>query len=184
MFDAHDAPEHQEGGDEPEVLRFRRLYEENYWPLRSYVGRRIASPSDADDIVSEVFTIAWRRLDVVPPDGPALPWLYTVARRTLANHRRGSCRRRALGDRLASVAGGGEPPDTSGDGWAAVDEVRTALDALRPSDRDLLVLALTDDRPRQEIASLLGISQNAVTIRLHRARRALRAVLSAQQRRG
>lgn len=54
--------------------RFRALFDASYRPLHAYVRRRTC-PSDADDIVAEVLTVAWRRLDDIPP-GASLPWLY------------------------------------------------------------------------------------------------------------
>ena len=65
--------------------RFEELFREHYRAVRGYALRR--APGDlAQDAVSETFLVAWRRLDDVPAD--ALPWLYGVARRVLANQRR------------------------------------------------------------------------------------------------
>lgn len=50
--------------------------------------------------MADVFLIAWRRLDELPPD--PLPWLLGTARRVLANRRRGEQRAHALRDRLDS----------------------------------------------------------------------------------
>ncbi len=52
--------------------------------------------------MAETFLVAWRRLDDVPAD--ALPWLYGVARRVLANERRSAGRRAALEQRVATTA--------------------------------------------------------------------------------
>ena len=51
--------------------------------------------------MAETFLVAWRRLDDVPAD--ALPWLYGVARRVLANQRRSADRGAALERRLAGA---------------------------------------------------------------------------------
>lgn len=47
------------------------------------------TPKDAADAVAETFLVAWRRLPEVPSGEEARPWLYGVARRTLANQRLG-----------------------------------------------------------------------------------------------
>src|ERR671937_2117857 len=65
--------------------RFEQIYGEHREAVRAFVRRR-APESVVEDVVSETFLVCWRRLDRVP-DEP-LPWLYAVARKTLANQRR------------------------------------------------------------------------------------------------
>jgi DNA-directed RNA polymerase specialized sigma24 family protein len=50
-------------------------------------------------VIAETFLTAWRRLDDVPAGDEARLWLYGVARRMLANQRRGARRRSSLADR-------------------------------------------------------------------------------------
>src|ERR1700689_3282677 len=79
--------------------RFRELFESHHADVAAYVSRR-APASLAEDVVEETFLVAWRSLERVP--GDPLPWLYGVARRTLANQLRGLRRRHRLIWRLAS----------------------------------------------------------------------------------
>src|SRR6185437_14080530 len=72
------------------------LFNEHAAAVRAYALRRI-DPASADDTVSEVFVVACRRIEEIPPD--ALPWLLACARRVLANQYRGARRRLALVDR-------------------------------------------------------------------------------------
>ena len=76
-----------------EELRFRELFDSHFRELLGYALRRVGSPEDAADVVAETMLVAWRRIDEVPADGTARLWLYGVARRVLANHRRGQVRR-------------------------------------------------------------------------------------------
>ncbi len=46
--------------------RFRSLYEEHYNVMRDYCFRRLPS-DDTNDALSEIFMVAWRRLDSIPP---------------------------------------------------------------------------------------------------------------------
>ena len=69
-------------------LRFRGVYEATYRDLLAYARRRCDSHADADDLVAEVFTIAWRRLEVVPEGDATRLWLFGVARNVLNNQRR------------------------------------------------------------------------------------------------
>ena len=59
--------------------RFRQLYEEHYLHIQAYAVRRVDVQADVADVVAEVFTTAWRRLDDVPPaprqDCGSMAWL-------------------------------------------------------------------------------------------------------------
>src|SRR5438270_13671847 len=76
------------------MQRFERIYDAHHDAVRAYVRRR--APADAvDDVVADTFLVCWRKLDAVPNE--PLPWLYAVARKTLANHRRKLEREQRLG---------------------------------------------------------------------------------------
>nr|BFE82296.1 hypothetical protein GCM10020093_048970 [Planobispora longispora] len=68
--------------DDPEA-RFTALYDRHYRSVLGYALLR-AERQAAEDVASETFLIAWRRLDGVP-DQP-LPWLLGVARNLLRKH--------------------------------------------------------------------------------------------------
>ncbi len=73
------------------------LYRTHRAAITAYVRRRV--PAEAvEDIVADIFLVCWRRRDRVPVD--ALPWLYAVALRTVANDRRSTHRRLRRRDRL------------------------------------------------------------------------------------
>ena len=110
--------------------RFDDLYRRHAAAVAAYALRRVARDV-AEDVVSEVFVVAWRRLDEVPEH--ALPWLFGVARHTVANHRRSSRRRVRLEERLRVNLG--EVSVT------AVDRhLLDALQTLREGDREMLLL--------------------------------------------
>jgi RNA polymerase sigma factor (sigma-70 family) len=147
------------------LAQFDALFTAYQRPVLAYAMRRTPTPSDAEDVASETFTIAWRKLDAVPADEP-LPWLYAVARRVLANHRRGLGRRERLVallrvDDVATPMRAGD--DVDGPAFAALAQ-------LSPADQELVRLVAWEELGNQQIATVLGISANAVAIRLHRAR--------------
>src|SRR5690606_8089851 len=82
--------------------RLVELFEAHHTAVLGYVSRRAGSADRAADVFSEVFLVAWRRLDDVPPGAEARLWLFGVARRTLANARRATRRRDALVERLSA----------------------------------------------------------------------------------
>lgn len=152
--------------------RFRRVFDACYQPLHAYARRRCVA-ADAEDLVAEVLAVAWRRLDDVPAEAP-LPWLFGVARRCLANQRRGADRRLRLLRRLACEPVAVTWPTASGGDDAVLD----TLARLRPDDREVLRLATWEQLAVAEIAVVLGCTPNAAAIRLSRARRRFREQLT------
>jgi RNA polymerase sigma-70 factor, ECF subfamily len=134
-------------------------------------ARRRTDRISADDVTSEVFVIAWRRLDEIPED--ALPWLLGCARKVLANQRRSERRRDALRDRhdqQPRPAWRGDN-DTSG-------AVFDALGQLSDRDRELLLLVAWDGLDHGQAATVLGCTRATVSVRLHRARTRLARALA------
>lgn len=159
--------------------RFRRLFADGYQPLIRYARRRTVDVSVADDVVAETFAIAWRRRADLRNDGPALHWLYGIAANVLRNQGRARTRSLRLVDKLqadpltpASTDGGLELPDPA---------LHEALERLSFDDREILRLATWEELAHSEIAEVLDCSVNAVGIRLHRARKRLRAELIDQR---
>lgn len=158
--------------------RFEATYRELYAPICGYALRRVREPEDAAEVIAETFATLWRRFDSCPQGAELRPWLFGVARRVLANQRRGERRRTALGERLA------ENVDR-----AALESVRLeeaggelarAFATLSESDRELLSLVAWEGLTREELAIALGTSRAAARLRLHRARKRLEAALSAR----
>jgi RNA polymerase sigma factor (sigma-70 family) len=171
--------------EEPHVepaRRYEALFRAYGRDIVAYCGWRSSSAEDAQDAVADVFLVAWRRLDEVPEGSAARPWLYSTARRVIANQRRASRRRLALRDRLVR-----EPGERvvelfssgSGDGL-----VREALRRLRPIDREVLLLAEWESLTPAEIAEVMGCMTVTARGRLHRARFRFRAEFEELQPHG
>jgi RNA polymerase sigma-70 factor (ECF subfamily) len=147
-----------------------RLYGAHGRDVLAYALRRARTPEDAADAVAETFLVAWRRLHDVPEEPESCLWLYGVARRALANQRRGADRQDRLADRLrveARVALESASPEVQH------DTVLTALATLSPDDRELLLLIGWEELTPAEAAQVLEISAVAARVRIHRARRRL-----------
>lgn len=142
---------------------FERLYAAHERLVLAFCLRRTPNPADAEEAAAETFVIAWRRLTDAPAEEHHLPWLYAIARRVLANQRRGGGRRIRLLDRLRS-----QPPDVPM--AERPGPAIAALERLRPEDQELLRLVAWEELSHAEIAVVMGVTPNAVAIRLHRAR--------------
>lgn len=86
--------------DDPEE-RFTDLYDRHYRSVLGYALPR-TEHGMAEDVSSETFLVAWRRLDELPE--PALPWLLGVARNLLAKQWDSRHRRQRLVDRIAALS--------------------------------------------------------------------------------
>ncbi|GAA2362943.1 RNA polymerase sigma factor [Nonomuraea africana] len=155
--------------------RFEAVYDAYYPAIHQYAARRTDSPEDTADVISETFLTAWRRIDQVPAGERALLWLYGVARRVLANQKRGASRRAVLADRLRDELAA-DRPGTPAD----LEYVRTAFDELPERDREILALACWERLTSEQIAKVVGCTAIAARTRLHRARKRLAATLERQ----
>jgi RNA polymerase sigma-70 factor (ECF subfamily) len=160
------------------LARFGALYAAHQRAVLAYAMRRSETFVDAEDAAAETFAIAWRKLSTIP-DEP-LPWLYAVARRVLANQRRGNGRR----ERLAALLRVDDVPTPVRVGEELDGPVFGALASLSPADQEILRLAAWEDLRNQQIAEVLGITANAVAIRLHRARARFTDALARTSREG
>jgi RNA polymerase sigma-70 factor, ECF subfamily len=147
------------------------MFEATYDAVLAYARRRAPNADLAEEVVSETFATAWRRFDDVPED--ALPWLYGVARRVFANQARSYRRRLALFGKLASQPASSEMPRDPGELVSDRDMLLRSLALLREEDREVLLLASWEGLEPVRAAQSLGISTDAFTARLHRARRRL-----------
>jgi RNA polymerase sigma-70 factor, ECF subfamily len=152
--------------------RFEALVTATYAPLQRYLRRR-SDPSAVDDVLADVLLVMWRRVDDIPAEAE-LPWCYGVARGCLANAARSAHRQRRLLHRLAQQPQPAVAPSDDPD----LDD---ALAALPPKEREVLQLWAWEQLAPREMATVLGITPNAASIRLHRATKRLRAHLLARQ---
>ncbi len=131
----------------------------------AYAMRRTPVLADAEDAAAETFAIAWRKIDQAPDE--ALGWLLAITRRIIANQRRGQRRRSWLFLKLQRSEAAEPASSASSDG--ADGPSLAVLARLRPDDQEILRLVAWDELDHRAIAGVLGITPNAVALRLHRA---------------
>jgi RNA polymerase sigma-70 factor, ECF subfamily len=146
---------------------FRRHYRQIY----GFVRRRTASDAEAEDVAADVFADAAVALERFEPGAtPVLAWLYTVARRRLADQ----ARRRARTPVLARV----EPSVEYGPDVTRA--LGRAIGSLPEGQRVVVVLKLIEGWTFREIAARLGVSEAACKMRLSRALEQLRDALDEE----
>lgn len=163
----------EDGGGRP-ADRLGALYQEHGAALARYAFRRGVADSDIEDVIADVFVIAWRKLDSVPPAPGDRLWLLGVARNVVAKHQEGRWRRARVVARLAATApisGGATPSEQVALG--------DAIGRLPSRDRDVVLLVLWEGLTHEEVAVVLGCSASASRLRLHRAKARLRTMVEA-----
>ena len=152
---------------------FRDLLDRHFADVWRFARRRVGSEEDADDVAAETFGVAWRRRGRLPDGSGARLWLFGVARNVVANHRRAETRRRRLHLRLVA-----HRVDEAAAPVEAPAGLREAFAALSDTEREVVMMRHWDGLAVNEIATLLECTPNAVSLRLHKARKRLAELLA------
>jgi RNA polymerase sigma-70 factor (ECF subfamily) len=173
----------RERGVGPEQLRriatdpeiFETFYREHVEAIQGFVARRVDDRERAADLTAEVFLAAIGAAHRYrPARGAPKAWLYGIARTVVAADRRQAGRQQAREERLRAGALLDEDD-------AAQIEARIEAGAKRLSEpeRAILELVALDELSLTEAAAATGVRPVTARVRLHRARRKLRAELEA-----
>jgi RNA polymerase sigma-70 factor (ECF subfamily) len=158
-----------------EPRSFEVIFDRHFRAVHTYLHRR-AGRDLADELAAETFALAFERRASCRAEDSVLPWLYGIATNVLRRRRRTEQRR------LRAYARSGV------DRWAdyeveAIDRsegarLARALAAMRPRERDALLLYALCDLSYQEIAGALDVPVGTVRTWLHRARQRAQRVLA------
>jgi RNA polymerase sigma factor (sigma-70 family) len=154
--------------------RLESMYDAHAHRVYAYALRH-RGPSEVDDIVSETFAAAWRRIDAVPAD--PLPWLLVTAGNVIRNQRRAEVRRANL---HAVLSLGHESAVEAVDG-VVTDRAQlvAALERLTDLEREALLLIAWDGLDLRGAANVARCAPRAFRARLTRARARLAAELGS-----
>jgi RNA polymerase sigma factor (sigma-70 family) len=180
----------REHGVGPEQLRwigtdpdlFEAFYGEHVEDLQRFVARRVGDRERAADLTAEIFLAAIGSAHRYRPRrGTPKAWLYGIARVLVANDRRQRGRERAGEERLRGSALLDEEDaarmDARIDAAAHSRRLYAAMDRLPEAERAVLELVAIDELTVAEAAAAAGVRPVTARVRLHRARRKLRAEL-------
>lgn len=140
--------------------------------LRAYFARRVGA-ADAEDLVQETLIAIHTRRATYDPQLPFTAWLHAIARYKLIDHfRRAGVRRTLPLEEAASVVAGEES-----EAVGAKRDVERLLSALPPARRDLVRQVKIEGLSTAEAAARTGLSESAVKVGVHRALKALSAMI-------
>jgi RNA polymerase sigma-70 factor (ECF subfamily) len=142
---------------------FTETFRQHLPKVSRYLAYRV-HVNDVEDLASKIFEIAWQKRQGCP-EGKELAWLYKIAGFVVSNHRR-----KVTAISLALFDTDATAPSAE-DLVIADLSIKRAWSALSAKDRSILALAAFEQLTVPEIALALGITPNATSIKLHRARK-------------
>ena len=158
-----------------EVEAFEALFRQHQCEVYGWILRIVRDRATAEDLTIETFWRMYRahaRFDAAR--GNCTAWLRRIATNAALDHLRRTRREVPLPE---------DPPDAPKVPAAERSELRrtilSAMNSLSPRLRVAVLLALVEEEPYDSIAQALGISVNAVKVRVFRGVRILRKELSA-----
>lgn len=200
LFDNSDvARDSLAGGDARLALALRRGSEEAYeilvssyqQPVYNLVYRLMGDPSDACDVVQEVFLKIFRNIGTFRSQSSLKTWIYRIAVNEAHNYRRWFFRHRRQevvldGENEGGRSFGDSVPDRSRSPYdRALDGekramIEDALARINPMFRAAVVLRDIEDLSYEEIAEVLEVSLGTVKSRITRGRDAMRRQLEGR----
>ena len=165
-----------------EPTAFEPIFDRHFGAVHRYLHRR-AGRDLADELTAETFALAFSRRGSCRAGGSALPWLYGIATNLLHRYRRAERRQLHAYSRSGvdrSVAYDDEA-DARVDGSSLDARLAGALAAMRPRERDALLLYALADLSYEEVALALDVPVGTVRTWLHRARATAQRELAASE---
>ena len=162
-----------------DAAAFGQLYQRYVTAIYNYCYQRTSSVPDAEDLTARTFQQAFKNLSGYTYTGaPFAAWLYRIAHNLVANWHRGRRRRQtmpltaALG--LASQEHG---PQACAEAQEEYDSLRAAIRRLPATRQQVLILRFSHGLTNREIGTIVGRSEGAVKVLIHRTLNALRKEL-------
>ena len=157
--------------------RFEALYRENYGFVWRCARRMCVEDGDVEDVIQDVFVIAYRRLGTLTPGVSPSTWLFGIMRNVIRNRARGRGRSQRRVHALARDVDASERhrrrrETELGEHMLADELLHGFLRELDEPQRTVFVLAELEGRSAKEIAEALAINPNTASSRLRLARRA------------
>ncbi|HEX3041625.1 MAG TPA: RNA polymerase sigma factor [Solirubrobacterales bacterium] len=163
---------------------FEAFYRQFVEAIQGFVARRVGDRERAADLTAEIFLAAIGAAHRYRPErGSPKAWLYGIAQNVVAIDRRRAGREQAREERLRGSAlldeGDAAEIDARIDAASVQRDLYEAMERLSEPERAVLELVAVDELSLAEAAAAAGVRPVTARVRLHRARRKLRAELEA-----
>lgn len=151
---------------------FRQLVDRHLRLVFSVAHRVTGDPQLAEEIAQTTFTTLADKAAKIETTEALAGWLYHTARHLALRAIRSEQRRRQR-EQMAVTMNTDEP-----DSGVVAEHLETAMDQLKPEDRDALVLRFFEDRNLRDVGHELGLSEDAARMRVNRSLEKLRSIFS------
>jgi RNA polymerase sigma factor (sigma-70 family) len=132
--------------------------------------RHVRSPHLAEEVAQSVFIDLARQSERIKPGTPLVAWLHVVARRTAVDMIRKEARRRSYEDKAARTFDAEGADGELAPPWSEIEPiVDEAMETLKPIDRAAILLRFFQDKSFQEVAAVIGSTDDAAQKRVSRA---------------
>lgn len=158
-----------------EAEAVREIYREHAGAVHTVAMSIVRDRTLAADVVQQTFMKAWRAARHFEGNRQLAPWLYAIARHTAIDTVRSESKPTRGGHAPETEVAASEPESFERT-WERF-EIRRAVDALPPAERDIVKLSHLDGYTHEVIAQLLDIPIGTVKSRSHRAHRRLAVAL-------
>jgi RNA polymerase sigma-70 factor (ECF subfamily) len=158
---------------------FGELYDHYFGQIYRFVYSRLRDQEAAEDVTSEVFFKALRAIGRYRPTGhPFSSWLYQISANAIADHYRHKRPASNIDDEV-QLADPAEPMDEAVASRREAARIWAAIDTLPEHQRMALTLKLGEDLKLSQIGQVMGKSEGAVKLLVHRGMAGLRQRLGA-----
>lgn len=158
---------------------FGELYDHYFGQIYRFVHSRLRDQEAAEDVTSEVFLKALRAIGRYKPSGhPFSAWLYQISVNAIADHYRARRPVSNLDDAIG-VADPERPVDERVVQKSEAARVWAAIDSLPEQQRTAMTLKLGEDLKLADIGAVMGKSEGAIKLLIHRGMIGLRSRLEA-----
>jgi len=159
---------------------FGQLYENLIDRVYRYVYFRVSDEQIAEDLTSKVFLKAWEHLPRFNRgSSPFIAWLYTIAHNMVVDHYR-TFKQTAHLDEISSLPASDPLPDEQHDSHYDAQRLRSALQKLTDTQREVVTMKMIDGMSTEEIAGRLGKSAGAIRALQMRGLQALARILEEE----
>jgi len=161
---------------------FGALYDRPFGQIYRFVFSRLRDQTAAEDVTSEVFMKALRSIPRYQDTGrPFTAWLYQISVNTI-NDRYRATRPTVDLDEMYDLAAAGPGLEDTAVQQAEMREIWRSVESLPAQQRTALVLKFQEDLKISDIAAVMGKSDGAVKLLIHRGVTRLRSVLKEDGR--
>ena len=159
--------------------KFSQIYDQYIDKIYRFVFLKVSSQETAEDICSEAFTRVWQSMDKGTKIENTQAFIYQIARNLVTDHYRQNSKAKLVSiDNCKEIEDNQPNLEEKSLLKSDINNVKLALNNIKPEYQDIIVCHYLDDLSIPEIAEIMNKSEGTTRVMLHRALKALRVVVN------